>query len=131
MARKRSRQSCIVYYYNGHSQRHLSTVPPSQTDPEDPSGQVRGKRRVHEQGSAEGDQRTSRRRHDFRATAVCRGKSHRSKFAIFNFFKLQVFFFCSLTLKNIRSNFDCQRINIIKVLHPHDKNVITNTDIPN
>lgn len=71
MARKRSRQSCVVYDYNGHSQRHISTVPSSQTDPEDPSDQVRGKRRIHEQGSAKRDQRTSRRRHHFRSTTVC------------------------------------------------------------
>lgn len=60
----------------------------SQANTKDSSGQVRGKRRLHEPRSAKGDPRTSRRRHDFSATAVCRRKSHRSQFP---FFKLLVF----------------------------------------
>lgn len=77
VAGKRSGQSRTVHDNHGHSQGHVPTVPPSQADTEDPSGQVRGKRRVHEQRSAEGDQRTSRHRRDLRATTVRRGKSHR------------------------------------------------------
>lgn len=80
MARKRSRQSRTVHDHHGHCQRHVPAVPAGQTDPEDASGQVRGKRRLHEQGGAEGDQRTSGHRHDFRAATVCRRKPHRSEF---------------------------------------------------
>lgn len=60
VARKRSRQSCSVHDHYGHSPGHVPTVPAGQTDPEDSPGQVRGERRIHEQGSAEGNQRTSR-----------------------------------------------------------------------
>lgn len=81
MARKRSRQSRTVHDHHGHCQRHVPAVPAGQTDPEDAPGQVRGKRRLHEQGGAEGDQRTSGwHRHDFRAATVRRRKPHRSKF---------------------------------------------------
>lgn len=77
MARKRSGQSCAIHNHYGHSQKHVPTVPPSPADTKDPSGQVRGKRRVHEQRSAEGNQRTSWHRLDLCAATIRRGKSHR------------------------------------------------------
>lgn len=80
MARERSWQSCFVHNHHGHCPRHVSTVSSSKTDPEDPSGQVCGKGRLHESGSAKRDQRTSQCQDDFRATIVRRGKSHRGWF---------------------------------------------------
>jgi len=80
MAGKRSRQSGVVHDHHGHSQGHVPAVPSGQANTEDSSGQVRGERRLHEPRSAEGDPRTSRRRHHFSAAAVCRRESHRSQF---------------------------------------------------
>lgn len=77
VAGKRSGQSRTVHDHYGHSQGHVPAVPPSQADTEDPPGQVRGKRRVHEQRGAEGDQRTSRHRRDLCAATVRRGKPNR------------------------------------------------------
>lgn len=70
-------------------------MPSSQTNTEDSSGQVRGKRRLHEPRSAEGDPRTSRERHDFSAAAVCRRESHRSQFP---FLKLLILTNINLTI---------------------------------
>jgi len=80
VAGKRGRKSGIVHDHHGNSQGHVPAVPPGQANTEDSSGQVRGKRRLHEPGSAEGNPRTSRWRRHFSAAAVRRREPHWSQF---------------------------------------------------
>jgi len=86
MAGKRSRESGVVHNHHGHSQGHVPAVSPGQANTEDSSGQVRGKRRLHEQGSAKGNPRTFRRRHHFSAAAVRRRKSRRSQYPFLQYY---------------------------------------------
>lgn len=80
MAGKRSRQSGVVHDHYGNRPGHVPTVSPSPADTQDASGQIRGKGRVYEPRGAEGDHRTSGRRHHIRAATFRRRKSHRSEY---------------------------------------------------
>lgn len=90
MAGKRGRKSGVVHDHHGDSQGHVPEVPPGQANTEDSSGQVRGKRRIHEPGSAEGNPRTSRRRRHFSAAAVRRRESHRGQFPFLQYYSYQI-----------------------------------------